>query len=114
MEGIILGCTGIPLLIKQENCDIPVIGTSTTHEEVAFLFSTHRQQNRKKYLCMFVQIEFEAYQLTIVFPTVFHSFLLSSLEMKGMISLGGIEFPKSDSNVLSISVVYADGPIILS
>jgi aspartate racemase len=30
-EGVILGCTEIPLLIKQEDCDIPVFDTATIH-----------------------------------------------------------------------------------
>jgi len=34
-EGVILGCTEIPLLIKQHDCDIPVIDTATIHAEAA-------------------------------------------------------------------------------
>ncbi len=30
-EGVILGCTEIPLLIKQEDCNIPVFDTTTIH-----------------------------------------------------------------------------------
>jgi aspartate racemase len=30
-EGVILGCTEIPLLIKQEDCKIPVFDTTTIH-----------------------------------------------------------------------------------
>ncbi len=30
-EGVILGCTEIPLLISQEDCDIPVFDTSYIH-----------------------------------------------------------------------------------
>jgi len=30
-EGVILGCTEIPLLIKQTDCDIPVFDTATIH-----------------------------------------------------------------------------------
>ena len=30
-EGVILGCTEIPLLIKQEDCKIPVFDTATIH-----------------------------------------------------------------------------------
>jgi aspartate racemase len=35
-EGIILGCTEIPLLVKQENFSIPLIDTATIHAEAAF------------------------------------------------------------------------------
>lgn len=35
-EGIILGCTEIPLLIKQEDCDFPVFDTATIHAEYAY------------------------------------------------------------------------------
>lgn len=34
-NGVILGCTEIPLLIKQSDCDIPVIDTATIHTEEA-------------------------------------------------------------------------------
>ncbi|MCE7744187.1 MAG: aspartate racemase, partial [Candidatus Heimdallarchaeota archaeon] len=30
-EGVILGCTEIPLLIKQEDCKIPVFDTASIH-----------------------------------------------------------------------------------
>ncbi len=36
-EGVILGCTEIPLLIKQHDCDIPVIDTATIHAQAALL-----------------------------------------------------------------------------
>ncbi|MBD5771356.1 aspartate/glutamate racemase family protein [Marinomonas colpomeniae] len=36
-EGVILGCTEIPLLIKQADCDIPIIDTATIHAEEALL-----------------------------------------------------------------------------
>jgi len=36
-EGVILGCTEIPLLIKQSDCDFPVIDTATIHAEAALL-----------------------------------------------------------------------------
>ena len=32
-QGVILGCTEIPLLIQQEHCDIPVFDTSVIHAE---------------------------------------------------------------------------------
>ncbi len=35
-QGVILGCTGIPLLIKQEHTKIPVFDTTTIHAEAAF------------------------------------------------------------------------------
>ena len=37
-EGIILGCTEIPLLIKQEDVSIPVFDTTTIHANAAFDF----------------------------------------------------------------------------
>ena len=38
-EGIILGCTEIPLLIKQEACEIPVFDTAVIHAEKALQYS---------------------------------------------------------------------------
>ncbi|MCG3222547.1 MAG: aspartate/glutamate racemase family protein, partial [Candidatus Heimdallarchaeota archaeon] len=38
-EGVILGCTEIPLLIKQEECPIPVFDTTTIHALVALDFA---------------------------------------------------------------------------
>lgn len=34
-EGIILGCTEIPLLIRQEDCSIPIFNTMALHAEAA-------------------------------------------------------------------------------
>ncbi len=34
-EGIILGCTEIPLLIKQEDCPVPVFNTTAIHAKAA-------------------------------------------------------------------------------
>ncbi len=34
-EGIILGCTEIPLLISHDDCDIPTFDTATIHAEAA-------------------------------------------------------------------------------
>lgn len=34
-EGIILGCTEIPLLINQDDCDIPIFDTATIHADAA-------------------------------------------------------------------------------
>lgn len=36
-EGIILGCTEIPLLISQEDCAVPVFNTTALHAEAAAL-----------------------------------------------------------------------------
>ncbi|EST10238.1 aspartate/glutamate racemase family protein [Sporolactobacillus laevolacticus] len=33
VDGVILGCTELPLLIKQENCRIPILDTLTLHVE---------------------------------------------------------------------------------
>ena len=37
-EGVILGCTEIPLLIKQEDCSIPVFDTTLLHATAAVDF----------------------------------------------------------------------------
>jgi len=34
-EGIILGCTELPLLIKQEDCEVPILDTTKIHVEAA-------------------------------------------------------------------------------
>lgn len=34
-EGIVLGCTEIPLLIKQEDCNVPLFDTTRIHAEAA-------------------------------------------------------------------------------
>jgi len=34
-EGIILGCTELPLLIKQEDCNVPILDTTRIHAEAA-------------------------------------------------------------------------------
>ncbi|MGD0802519.1 MAG: amino acid racemase [Candidatus Bathyarchaeia archaeon] len=38
-QGIILGCTEIPLLIKQENTKIPVFDTTTIHAEATLQYA---------------------------------------------------------------------------
>jgi len=42
-EGIILGCTEIPLLIEQEDVSVPVFNTTTIHAEAAVKFSLNRK-----------------------------------------------------------------------
>lgn len=39
IEAIILGCTEIPLIIKQDNCQIPVIDTTDIHAKSAVKFA---------------------------------------------------------------------------
>ena len=39
-EGVILGCTEIPLLVQQEDVAVPVFDTTTIHATTAFEFST--------------------------------------------------------------------------
>lgn len=34
-EGVILGCTEIPLLVKSDDCDIPLFDTTTIHAKAA-------------------------------------------------------------------------------
>lgn len=38
-QGVILGCTEIPILIKQEDCEIPVFDTAFIHAEAAVDFA---------------------------------------------------------------------------
>ncbi|WP_262915576.1 aspartate/glutamate racemase family protein [Niabella ginsengisoli] len=38
-EGVILGCTEIPLLIKQEHLNIPAFDTTKIHSEAAVAFA---------------------------------------------------------------------------
>ena len=38
-EGIILGCTEIPLLIQNSDCDIPLFNTSILHAESALVYA---------------------------------------------------------------------------
>lgn len=38
-QGVILGCTEIPILIKQEDCSIPVFDTTTLHAKAAVEFA---------------------------------------------------------------------------
>jgi aspartate racemase len=40
VEGIVLGCTEIPLLIQQEDVAVPVFDTTKIHATAAFEFST--------------------------------------------------------------------------
>jgi aspartate racemase len=40
VEGVILGCTEIPLLVQQEDVAVPVFDTTTIHATAAFEFST--------------------------------------------------------------------------
>ena len=39
VEGVILGCTEIPLLVKQEDSPIPVFDTTTIHAMAALKFA---------------------------------------------------------------------------
>ncbi len=39
VEAVILGCTEIPLLIQQDDCDIPVIDTTAIHAKAAVEFA---------------------------------------------------------------------------
>jgi len=38
-EGIVLGCTEIPLLVGQEDADVPIFDTTTIHAEAAIKFA---------------------------------------------------------------------------
>ena len=48
-EGIILGCTEIPLLVKQEDVEIPLFDTMTIHAEAAVKFALDDDYGRKDY-----------------------------------------------------------------
>ena len=48
-EGIILGCTEIPLLVKQEDVEIPLFDTMTIHAEAAVKFALGDDYGRKDY-----------------------------------------------------------------
>ena len=38
-EGVILGCTEIPLLVKQDDVDVPLFDTMTIHAEAAVRYA---------------------------------------------------------------------------
>ncbi|MEA2106822.1 MAG: aspartate/glutamate racemase family protein [Bacteroidota bacterium] len=42
-QGVILGCTEIPLLIKQQDVSIPVFNTTTIHAEKTVEFAIHQK-----------------------------------------------------------------------
>lgn len=41
-QGVILGCTEIPLLIKQRDAKVPVFDTTTIHAEAAVKYALNR------------------------------------------------------------------------
>jgi len=43
VEGVILGCTEIPLLVKQEDVSVPVFDTTAIHAEAAVKYSLNRE-----------------------------------------------------------------------
>ena len=43
VEGVILGCTEIPLLVKQEDVSVPVFDTTAIHAEAAVTYSLNRK-----------------------------------------------------------------------
>jgi aspartate racemase len=42
-EGIVLGCTEIPLLLEPQHCDLPLFNTALLHAEKALQFALHPQ-----------------------------------------------------------------------
>jgi aspartate racemase len=38
-QGVVLGCTEIPLLLKQEDCDLPIFDTLAIHASAAVDFA---------------------------------------------------------------------------
>ncbi|WP_405606195.1 aspartate/glutamate racemase family protein [Polaribacter sp. Asnod1-A03] len=47
-EGIILGCTEIPLLIQQNDVSVPVFDTTEIHAKAAFKYSVNNQQQQQQ------------------------------------------------------------------
>lgn len=47
VEGIILGCTEIPMIVKQENVSVPVFNTTVIHSEAAVNYSVGFKQTFK-------------------------------------------------------------------
>ncbi|WP_405566673.1 aspartate/glutamate racemase family protein [Polaribacter sp. Asnod6-C07] len=47
-DGVILGCTEIPLLIKQEDVSVPVFDTTKIHATAAFNFSNKLKQQQQE------------------------------------------------------------------
>jgi aspartate racemase len=43
VEGVILGCTEIPLLIKQQDVSVPVFDTTAIHVEAAVKHALNRK-----------------------------------------------------------------------
>lgn len=43
VQGVVLGCTEIPLLIKQKDVDVPVFDTMTIHAEAAVKYALNNQ-----------------------------------------------------------------------
>lgn len=39
VEGVILGCTELPLIIKKEDCDLPLFNTTALHAHAAIKFA---------------------------------------------------------------------------
>jgi aspartate racemase len=42
-EGVILGCTEIPLLVKQQDVNVPVFDTTAIHVEAAVNYALNRE-----------------------------------------------------------------------
>jgi aspartate racemase len=42
-EGVILGCTEIPLLVKQQDVNVPVFDTTAIHVEAAVNYALNRK-----------------------------------------------------------------------
>lgn len=42
-EGIILGCTEIPILIKQDDCSVPIFDTTSIHTKAAVYFAMNSE-----------------------------------------------------------------------
>jgi aspartate racemase len=47
-QGIVLGCTEIPLLIEQQHCDLPLFNTALLHAEKALQFALEPQSEEHR------------------------------------------------------------------
>ena len=44
-QGIVLGCTEIPLSLRPEDCELPLFNTTVLHAEQALEYAVQRPQN---------------------------------------------------------------------
>jgi aspartate racemase len=44
-QGIVLGCTEIPLLVETQHCDLPLFNTTLLHAEKALQFALQKVED---------------------------------------------------------------------